>query len=291
MRRRLRLIPFALLILITPTSLHASSADSTAEIYKIALKDGSTIVGTITSSTLDTLVVQTGSGIIMGLPRRTVTSMERLRGRFVNGEYLRVDPNGTRLLFGPTARPLKGGTGYFAAYQIFFTYLSIGVADFLSLGGGLTLLPGASDQVFYLSPKIAFTTNDEMFSGAVGAFYLNATAGSSYGLGIVYGAATYGTPRAGLTFGVGYGYSQDEFSENPVILLGAEVQASNSVKLITENWFPVGTDFSILSFGFRFFGDNLAADLGFFYPMWRGSGISEGFPLIPWLGFAYNFGR
>jgi hypothetical protein len=281
----------ALLIAFVPSASHASSGDSTAQVYKITMKDGSSIVGTITSSTVDTLVVQTGSGIVMALPRRVITGMEKLRGAFVNGEYMRVDPNGARLLFGPTARPLKGGSGYFAAYEIFFTYLSVGVGDFLSLGGGLTLFPGASDQIFYLAPKIAFSSKDDMFSGAVGAFYMNVTAGSANGLGIFYGAGTYGTPKAGITIGVGYGYSEDEFSDNPMILIGGEVQVSNSVKLLTENWFPVGTDFSILSFGFRFFGDNLAADLGFFYPMWRGNGISEGFPLIPWLGFAYNFGR
>ena len=47
----------------------------------------------------------------------------------------------------------------------------------------------------------------------------------------------------------------------------------------------------ILSFGIRFFGERLSADLGFFYPMSEGEGISEGFPFIPWLGFAYNFGN
>jgi hypothetical protein len=102
---------------------------------------------------------------------------------------------------------------------------------------------------------------------------------------------TYGTSRARLTLGLGYGYSEGEFSNNPVVLVGGEVQVSNSFKLITENWFPIGSDVSLLSFGFRFFGDNLAADLGFFYQMENGSGISEGFPFIPWLGFAYNFGR
>jgi len=37
----------------------------------------------------------------------------------------------------------------------------------------------------------------------------------------------------------------------------------------------------------RFFGEDLAADLGFIYP--AGSKIT-GFPFIPWLGFVYNFG-
>jgi hypothetical protein len=60
---------------------------------------------------------------------------------------------------------------------------------------------------------------------------------------------------------------------------------------MSENYVPFGSDVVVLSFGIRFFGDNLSADLGFFYPMENGEGINEGFPLIPWLAFAYSFGN
>jgi hypothetical protein len=288
--RLLGLIVIALFSVMSAFS-QSTAGDTTAQVYRITLKDGSAMVGTIASSTPDSVFFQTGTGIAMALPRRMVTKIEKLHGTIVGGEYQRVDPNGSRLILGPTARPLDRGTGYFAAYEIFFTYLSVGVADFLSLGGGMTLVPGASGQVFYLAPKLAMATKDGMYSGAVGALYMNTTTGTGDGVGIVYGIGTYGTPRAGLTFGLGYGYAAGEFADKPVVVIGGEVQAGNSFKLITENWFPIDSDVSILSFGFRFFGDNLAADLGFFYPMNKGSGISEGFPFIPWLGFAYNFGR
>jgi hypothetical protein len=63
---------------------------------------------------------------------------------------------------------------------------------------------------------------------------------------------------------------------------------SNSVALVSENWIPVGSDVQILSFGFRFFGEHLAADLAYFYPVTKTE--SEGFPFLPWSGFTYNFG-
>jgi hypothetical protein len=74
-----------------------------------------------------------------------------------------------------------------------------------------------------------------------------------------------------------------------VLLAGGEAHLSNSVALITENWFPLGSDVQLLSFGLRFFGDHLSADLGFWYPLTREG--TEGFPFLPWLGFCYNFGR
>jgi hypothetical protein len=60
------------------------------------------------------------------------------------------------------------------------------------------------------------------------------------------------------------------------------------VKLLSENWIPMGSDISLLSFGIRFFGESLAADLGFICP--AGTHDTEGWPLIPWIGVTYNFG-
>jgi hypothetical protein len=106
-------------------------------------------------------------------------------------------------------------------------------------------------------------------------------------VGIYYGVGTYGSTNVSITAGLGWGYYGSDVANKPVVLIGGEVRASNSIKFITENWFLPNSNVNILSFGVRFFGEKLAADLGFIYPV--GSGIT-GFPFIPWLGFAYNFG-
>ena len=96
-----------LFLLLLPAASSAAASDSTNQIYRITLKDGSAFVGTIASSTPDSLRIQMGSGITLTLPRGAVSNIERLRGTIEGGEYRRVDPNGSRLLFGPTARPLR----------------------------------------------------------------------------------------------------------------------------------------------------------------------------------------
>ncbi|MFH2031255.1 MAG: hypothetical protein ABIJ40_11660, partial [Bacteroidota bacterium] len=63
-----------------------------------------------------------------------------------------------------------------------------------------------------------------------------------------------------FTGGLGWGYVDDELADSPILLIGAEFQASNSIKLITENWILPQDSPSIISFGIRFFGDYLAAD-------------------------------
>ena len=253
---------------------------------RVILKDGSELIGTIVREDSLRLDFKTIGDISMTIPREQVKTLERLSGQIADGTYVRTDPNQTRLLFGPTARSLKQGQGYFSAYEIFFPMIGIGVTDFLTLAGGMSLFPGASGQLFYLAPKITPIQVSD-FSVAGGALYINATEGGSDGVGIVYGVSTYGGQNASLTFGLGWGFYGSDIADNPVIMVGGELRVSNSVKIISENWIPPNSDIVFVSFGFRFFGDNLAADLGFIHP--AGSRIT-GFPFIPWLGFAYNFG-
>jgi hypothetical protein len=268
-----------------------SQTDSTAQLYKLLMVDGSELVGTVVSSAPDTVVFRTGSGMTMTIPRTSIKELRPASGEYVGGEYRRYDPNASRLLIGPTGRPLKKGQGYFAAYEIFFTYFGFGITDNISLGGGITLLPGAEGQLFYIAPKVGISTVSENISLSLGGIYMNTTADDVGGLGAIFAMGTFGPPTASFTAGLGYGYAEGEFSGSPLLVFGGEVQLSGSVKLLSENYVPVGADAVILSFGIRFFGERLSADLGFFYPMSGGEGIDEGFPLIPWLGFAYNFGN
>jgi len=84
---------------------------------------------------------------------------------------------------------------------------------------------------------------------------------------------------------LGWGFVGSDFGDAPPIVLGGEVQVSESVKLLSENWIPAGADEAILSFGIRFFGEHLAGDFGLI----TSTEASGGFPFIPWLGFVYNF--
>jgi hypothetical protein len=254
---------------------------------RITLTDGSELIGTITGEDSVSIFFTTVGNIPVTVPKKQVETRELLAGQITGGRYVRSDPNYTRLLIGPTARSLKSGQGYFSAYEIFFPFFAIGIADVVTLAGGISLFPGAEDQIFYIAPKIT-PVQTENFSAAGGLLYINSTAGGHDGVGIYYGAATFGSQDAALTAGLGWGFSGSDVADNPVVMLGGELRVSNSVKLITENWIPPNSDIVLVSFGIRFFGERLAADLGFMYP--AGS-ETHGFPFMPWLGFAYNFGN
>jgi hypothetical protein len=262
--------------------------DSTevAKIYRLSLMDGSEIVGTILKEDSAQVEFQSISKISMLVPRNQIKMIVPLRGGVVDGEFRRSDPNYTRLFFAPTGRALKNGQGYFSAYEIFFPFVAIGIGDIVTLAGGMSLIPGASNQIFYFAPKIT-PLHLQNFDLSAGVLYINALGSGFSGGGIFYGVGTYGSSDHAVTVGLGWGFAGGEIANKPILLLGGELRLSNSIKLISENWIPPGTDLVVYSFGFRFFGDNLAADLGFIRPSRLDT---SGFPFIPWIGFAYNFG-
>jgi hypothetical protein len=210
-----------------------------------------------------------------------ISENELIEGEISDGEFVRYDPNRTRLLFGPTARTLKQGKGYFSTYEIFFPSIAYGMTDFITLSGGFSLVPGVSEQVIYLGTKARFIESEVVTLG--GGFIYAHVEDSDFAT--AYGVVSIGSQRAALTVGLGWGFIDWEFSGTPALMIGGEVQLSNSIKLVTENWLPPNTDFAIISLGIRFFGDNIAADIG----LVTYTDVGDGFPFLPWLGFVYNF--
>ncbi len=102
-------------------------------------------------------------------------------------------------------------------------------------------------------------------------------------LGILYGVSTFGSLDHSFTFGLGYGYVEDELADKPMIVLGGETRTSRSVSLVTENWIVPELDNPIISFGLRFFGEKLSADFAIIFPM------EEEVTIFPYIDFVYKF--
>jgi hypothetical protein len=283
---RFPLLLMLLVAMFSQPALAQQDSSQVAKVFRLTLNDGSEIVGTIITEDPAHVEFQSLSKIMMRVPRNQIKTIEPLRGTVVDGEFRKSDPNYTRLFFAPTGRALKSGQGYFSVYDIFFPFIAVGIGDIVTLAGGMSLIPGAENQIYYFAPKITPLHLKDLDVSA-GVLYINALGVDFSGGGIVYGVGTYGSSDHALTVGLGWGFAGGEIANKPILLLGGEIRLTNSIKLLTENWIPPGTDLVVYSFGIRFFGENLAADLGFIRPSKMGSG---GFPFIPWLGFAYNFG-
>ncbi len=262
-----------------------SAQQDTTKVLQIELKGGSLLKGKIISETNDSLKIKIISNAVIVIPKNQIVSMNQIPVKTIEGEKLYKDPNRSRLFFAPTGRALKSGRGYFSVYEIFIPFAAVGISDYFSISGGVSLIPGIDKQFVYLAPKITPYQNNN-FSISGGLLYV-VTPNEQSGIGVVYGVTSYEyKEESDITLGLGYGFSGGSFSNSPVIVVGWAAKVSKSLKLLSENWIFPGNKTQFLSFGLRFFGKHLSADFGFIYPL--GSN-TEGFPFIPWLGFAYNF--
>jgi hypothetical protein len=258
----------------------------TSQIAKITLKDNSVLIGKVLAQTDSLIIFKSALGLKVELKPDLIKETEYLKGETIDGKYIRYDPSNSRLFFFPTARTPKAGSGYLSDYELLFPFLSIAATDFLVLSGGFSIIPGASEQLIFIAPKVRFF-NSEYFCASGGLLYVNIPEEVD-NVALGYGVITIGTQKAGLSLGYGKHISSSgEDNLTGLIMLGGDVQLSNRVKLMSENYIPVGVENMdvVYSFGVRFFGENLSVDLGFF-------GITaetSGWPFIPWVGFTYNF--
>lgn len=280
------MIPFILFLIIWPLEAFSQQTDTTSYTYQIELIDGSVLIGKIMSEDEHTIQFLTNSDIEMSIPVEQVRKKERISGRIVKGQLWRSDPNRTRLFFAPTGKALKAGQGYFSVYEIFFPTVAVGITNYIAVAGGISLFPGSSEQLLYLAPKVTPVQADK-FDLSAGVLLLKIP-DEDETAGILYGVSTYGTENSALTLGIGFAFAGGEFADKPVFALGGEVRVGRYVKLISENWLIPNSDVQVISVGIRFFGENLAADFALIHPL--GSDI-DGFPFLPWIGFAYNFGN
>jgi len=298
--------PLSLLLLLLCAPLAAAQAPAdTTHLERVELTDGSVLVGVVIAETAADLTLRTSAGLEVTVPLAQVRRRTTFEGRIEGGRVVVFDPNRTRLLFTPTARPLSAGEGYIAAYQVFVPFVAYGLTDQVSVAGGTVLLPEAFGRVWYVAPKVTFYERADLAIGlggvGLGAFFNDEAWTAVLG----YGLVTYGSPERSFTAGAGAAVAEGGLSTGLILMLGGDLQLSNSIKLVTENYLlPTErfVDFDpvtrrsryetryepVISGGIRFFGPRLAADLALLtFP----SIIGEvSFPFVPWVGFAYNFG-
>lgn len=282
-KRFYRFVMLAVIIVFSP--LLSANIDSTGVVkHQIILIDGTTFSGVLEYE--DEAVVQllTDMDVTMIIPKDKIKSRESFHNEGNRQRVYLGDPNNTRLLFSPTGRPLKAGQGYFSAYEVFFPMLAVGVTDFLSIAGGVSLVPGVDGQAVYFAPKIT-PIHTEKFSLAGGVLHVMLPENTE-DIGIAYGVSTYGTDMAAISVGAGWMYNRDDTDDRPIVMFGGEVRLGANTKFITENWLIPNSDVDFISFGFRVFGEKLAADFAMVHPA---GGELNGFPFVPWVGFAYNF--
>ncbi len=268
-------------------ALHPPAPD---HLQIIVTDDSSRTFGRIVSHDEQTVFFATDLGELT-IPLERIRSIREIPASALrNGRYWFPNSNVSRLYFAPTGRMLPKGSGYFADYYLFFPTVVYGLTDSFTLGGGFSLMPdaGLDKQLWYLTPKLSVVRGEE-FNAAIGTLLISVPnwdedEAFSHVVGVVYGVGTYGRPDASLTFGLGYGFVDDDLLDRPMIILGGEWRRWRRVAFVTENWWIPEMDHPLISYGCRFMGERMSVDLALI-----NSFENLIFPGLPYIDFTFNF--
>ena len=252
-----------------------------SQLHELVLKDGSRAYGTIEREDAREVVFRTHAGSVITAQRAEIVSMRLVRGRIVNGEFIKDDSQVSRLFFAPTGRSLEKGQVSVGVFEFLAPFVQVGVTDRFSIGGGTPLVFGIDEDFrpFWVTPKFQVLKR-ERTQVAVGVLQMFNASGD--GGGIAYTVGTFGDTESAFTAGVGLAYSGD--STGGVVMVGGERRVRRNLKLITENYIWQGGN-GIASGGVRFLGERLSADLALAIPVGVGDFIA--FPVV---NFVYVFG-
>ncbi len=257
-----------------------AGAQEDEQFSQVDLRDGGSVYGHAVEAGDRVLVIR-GTDTLF-LPASQVERIRLVRGRMIDGQFMRMDPNETRLFFGPTGRTLPQGDAYLGVFELYLPFLAYGITDRITLAGGVPLIFGEDlPMVLYLAPKVQLVRSERV-TGSVGALSFFTSEGNA---GLVYGAMTFDDPngRASLTTGGGGAYAEGDVADGGVLMFGGDVRATRSLKLMSENYVIVGDEqLALLSFGIRFIGEHLSADVGLVIP-------SQAAIALPLVNFVYSF--
>jgi hypothetical protein len=300
-----RLCSTTLILLLTlcsplPFRLSTATAQATGglvlappaagKVQRLTLRDGSEVVGRIISVDATSIRFESSLGIA-SIPISSIVSIAEVNPATLgDGRFAFRNPNATRLIFAPTGRMLAKGEGYFSDFYIFFPGVNVGLTDRVSVGGMMSVFPGAGldEQVYFFTPKVGLVQNANT-NIAAGALVLGWPGGDSdegFSAGIAYGVGTFGSENLSLTVGAGYGFVDGRLENSPFMMLGGESRVSSRVAVVTENWVMPGGKHGIASGGVRFLGRGMAVDFGLAHPIGSGTGGAGVFPL---LGFVWKW--
>ena len=281
-----------------------------AQTVTIITTDGSEIIGNIIEESDTEYQIKTPAGLTVTIPKSAVFKMTEFEGLVKGGKLFRTDPNKSMYLFAPSAFPIEKGNKYCRDFCVFFPSINYGVHNIISLQAGFIWVPGIKlDQIPLIGSAKATIFQKDKIGLAAGAMYVripdfssdnddefnsddnNDEFNTSGGGGFIFASGTYGDRfnHGSLLIGWGYGHSDGdwELMDRPIVVLAGNFRVTNTIAIVTENWFPPDLEFSQFPFmlAARFFGKRIAVDIGGIFII---DALKEGLP-IPIINFTYHF--
>ena len=216
-------------------------------------------------------------------------------GRIKNGKLQKRDPNSSFYLFSPSAFSIENGKLYCRDFCLFYPSLNYGLANIFSAQAGLFWYPGMdyNNTPFVGNLKLSVLETN-IFSLAAGISYVNLPVIQKekiYSTGYAFVTGTLGNRYNHASVSAGWGFIQkeDEWEreDKPIIILAGNLRLFDFVSFVTENWIIPDQEIedSLLSIALRFFGRQIAVDLG---ATFTANSINEKVTPIPVINITYH---
>jgi hypothetical protein len=253
-------------------------------IYRIETSDGNEYFGNILSKDSVKVNVNTEKLGILSISQKDIVRISPA-SKGSGGQYWIENPQATRYFISGNAYGLKAGEAYYQNTWVLFNQVNMGVTNNFSLGFGLmpTFLLGAEGTPAWITPKLSLPIQKNKINISIGAFMGKILGADNNNFGFLNGLITYGSRDRNVSFGLGYGYSDDGWAKHPLISLNALYRTGPKGYIITENYFfdDGNTTEIFLSIGGRRMIKRVGLDYGFFIPVNK---YIDQFIAIPWLG-------
>jgi hypothetical protein len=256
------------------------------KLVKIETKDGNSFIGFIINETDEIVVLKTETFGDITLKKSTIKKITEIEANKIkDGELWEDNPQSTRYLWTPNGYGLKEGEGYYQNIWVLYNQFSYGFSDYFSFSAGVIplFLFSAGFTPVWAVPKFSIPIVKDKVNLSAGAFLGTLLGEDNSNFGIVFSTLTLGDRNKNINFGLGWGYMEDEWSDNPIINVSGMIRLSPRGYFLTENYFfPIEDEsLGLLSLGYRHMIRTVGLDFGLYLPI--SSEVSD-FVAIPIVG-------
>jgi len=290
MKKTIKLITVLLaMFFISQNAFSKTTTDTT--LVRVKTIQGNEFIGTIITEDSEVLVLKTEAFGELRILKKDITLLKPIDpARMIEDVYWTENPQATRYFWTPNGYGLKKGEGYYQNIWVLYNQVSYGLSSYFSISAGIipTFLFRAEISPVWLVPKFSLPIKPDKFNLSAGAFMGTFIGEDSYGFGILFTTATFGSRDNNANIGLGYGYGEGEWASSPILNLSYMIRTGPKGYFITENYFYFGQDVSLvlLSFGGRRMLKNVGLDFAAYLPFANDSDLI----IIPFLGITIPFG-
>lgn len=270
----MKLSPFIFLLLFlfgTFRIIAQEPTEDSSQLLLVEMQDGSRFIGTVQTSTITHLILETSNAGKVSLLRTAIKSMEEIElAEVINDDLWKPRGGTSRTFLSPTAYSLERGEGFYQNWMLGIQQVAYGITDYFTVELTFELFSLLIDEgnlpTTMLAPKFSFPVFEDKWNIGVVAQLIHVPQGKKVvDLTFIHGVNTFGSRDRNFSIGMGYGIYESQFIPDPLLYLSGNYRTGRRFALHAEAYFLPVQDNPTASFmlGGRYLGKKTNWDFTF----------------------------